>query len=362
MTFRRNADSRSNMPAEPQQTTQERRHRAVRKILIEWFDRCRRELPWRTDRTSYRVWVAEVMLQQTRIAVVLPAFERFIARFPDVAGLATSSEDDVLCHWSGLGYYGRARSLHRAARLLHAQGAVDFPRDRDAALTLPGVGAYTAAAVLSIAYGRPLAAVDGNVVRVVSRLECIGEPSDRPRVYHDVANRLLARDRPGDWNEAIMELGQTVCLPKAPRCEACPIAASCLACRTGRTNDFPPRRERRKPELITVCLLLAHDGSGHVVLERDVFPHQRNMWLPIIRSNERWGKTCRLIGTFQHSILHRRLTVQAYEHRSTVAQLREMACKAGSGTRMVASYDQIRSLGRSGLLAKSLRMIGFDFS
>lgn len=341
---------------------QERRYRTIRKNLLQWYDRQRRDLPWRQHRTSYRVWVAEVMLQQTRIAVVVPAYERFIARFPDVACLASANEDDVLCLWSGLGFYERARSLHRAARMLHAQGAIDFPRDRHAALTLPGVGTYTAAAVLSIAYGQPLAAIDGNVVRVVSRLECLGEPSDRPHLYHGVTDELMARDRPGDWNEAMMELGQTVCLPNSPRCDACPIAASCLAFRTGRSSTFPPRRARREPEFTTICLLLAHDRGRHLVLERDAFPHQRRMWLPIVRPDARWGGNCRLVGMFQHAILHRRFTVRAYEQRGTLSQLRKLAAEPGLGTRMVASYDHIRSLGRTGLLAKSLRVIGLDFT
>jgi A/G-specific adenine glycosylase len=168
----------------------------IRRALLRWYDANRRALPWRRDRNSYRVWVAEVMLQQTRIEVVIPAYRRFLLAFPTLAKLAAASEDEVLSLWSGLGYYSRARALHRAARLLVDSGACRFPRDYEAARKLPGVGPYTAAAVLSIAHGLPHAAVDGNVVRVLSRLACLLRPDSKGEPHAALADRRAPRPVP----------------------------------------------------------------------------------------------------------------------------------------------------------------------
>ena len=187
--------------------------------LLAWFDANRRDLPWRLSADPYRVWVSEIMLQQTQVERVVSYFEAFVARFPDVAHLASSSVEEVLAAWSGLGYYRRARSLHAAARQIVALGG--FPRDIEGWLALPGVGRYTAAAVTSICFGAKQPVLDGNVERVLSRVIGLGQDPKKAagrRTLLRVAESLLDDERPGDSNQALMELGATVCRPRAPRC------------------------------------------------------------------------------------------------------------------------------------------------
>ncbi|MFM8410642.1 MAG: A/G-specific adenine glycosylase, partial [Alphaproteobacteria bacterium] len=258
------------------------RDRSIRRALLRWFDERRRDLPWRRDRDPYRVWVSEVMLQQTRVDVVEPAFERFVGLFPDLRTLAAADEDAVLAAWSGLGYYRRARALHAAARRLVERGDTTFPRDPAAARELPGVGEYTTAAVLSIAWDVPLAAVDGNVVRVLSRLDRLGLPDGRGEPHREIAARLLDRSRPGDWNQALMELGQAVCRPVSPACAECPVGSACRARAEDAVDRHPPPKPRRATERRTLSLLVLHDRGGRVLLERGAFGHLRGMWLPIL--------------------------------------------------------------------------------
>jgi len=337
-----------------------RRAPAIRHALLRWFDAHRRDLPWRRDRDPYRVWVSEVMLQQTRIEVVLDAYERFLAAFPDVGSLARASEDDVLSQWSGLGYYSRARSLHRAARSIASAGGTTFPRDHDAARRLPGVGPYTAAAVLSIAHEAPLPAVDGNVVRVLSRLARFGLPDARGEPHASLAQRLLDRVRPGDWNQALMELGQTVCAPRAPRCEVCPIAAHCRARGDGAIALHPPPRARRAQERHSLRLVVLRDRRGRVVLERGVFQHLRHLWLPpLADGNATLPARLRDAGEFRHAILHRTFAVRVQEALLAPKALeRAMAVDEVHGERRVFDADAIATIGRSSLLTKALRLGG----
>ena len=195
--------------------------RGFRRRLLHWFGRNRRQFPWRADRDPYRVWISEIMLQQTRVAVVRERYPDFLARFPSVARLAAAKLPEVLAAWSGLGYYRRARALHAAARQLVKDGA-GFPRTAEELATLPGIGRYTAAAIASIAFGQPCAVVDGNVERVLGRLFGV-----RERQAWRAAEELLHPHRPGDFNQAMMELGATVCLPKAPLCAECPVFPWC---------------------------------------------------------------------------------------------------------------------------------------
>ncbi len=319
--------------------------RALRSRLLRWYDAEVRPLPWRRDRNSYRVWVAEVMLQQTRIAVVIPAFERFIAAFPSIAVLASADEELVLSLWSGLGYYSRARALHRAARLRHGDGAVNFPDSYDDARALPGVGGYTAAAVLSIAYGQPYAAVDGNVVRVLSRLFRTAESAVAP--YEAMAQRLLDRRRPGDWNQAVMELGETICLPKTPLCAQCPLARFCLAHQFGETDRFPPPRARLPRQKLALRVSLLRDSAGRLLLQRGQFPYLPHLWLPPIAVLSQ-GPT-RV--DFRHAILHRDFEVEVFTgrlgkpHRALLGQ---------DNVRLVGPAE-LHNLGRSSLLTKALR-------
>lgn len=244
--------------------------------LLRWFRTHRRELPWRTSREPYRVWVAEIMLQQTRIAAVLPYYERFLMRFPDVASLANARETDVLKLWSGLGYYSRARNLRRAAKQVISRHNGQFPRELDAALALPGIGRYTAAAVLSIACGAPLAVLDGNVARVLARLFAIrGDLRARgrwQRLAHK-AQRLLATNAPGDWNQALMELGETVCTPQSPSCGRCPIAQFCRARALMLTGKIPASRRKRAPVRMRIAAAILLDPRGRTLLLRDPGAH-----------------------------------------------------------------------------------------
>jgi A/G-specific adenine glycosylase len=227
--------------ASPASPTPEASHR-----LLAWFFAHRRELPWREESDPYRIWVSEVMLQQTRAQTVAPYYRRFLERFPDPAALAAAGEQEVLKAWEGLGYYGRARGLHAAAREIVRFHDGRFPSDPQAALALPGVGPYTAAAVLSIAFARPLAVVDGNVLRVVTRLTADdGDPATaavRVRV-RDYVEKSFYNYHPGWVNQAWMELGALTCRP-APDCPSCPLAFACRALREGRTAELPARRPR----------------------------------------------------------------------------------------------------------------------
>jgi len=221
-------------PAELQKAEQ---RRAFRRQLLRWFDRHRRQLPWRADRDPYHVWLSEIMLQQTRVAVVRERYPDFLARFPTLESLAAAKIAEVLAAWSGLGYYRRAHALHAAARQLVERGG--FPRTAEELARLPGIGRYTAAAIASIAFDQPYAVVDGNVERVLDRLF-----QARGKHVWSVAGELLSPRRPGDFNQAIMELGATVCLPKAPLCDQCPVFAWCRTRGVGTSRARSPRRKR----------------------------------------------------------------------------------------------------------------------
>jgi A/G-specific adenine glycosylase len=239
-------------------------HRAI----VGWYDRNRRDLPWRRTREPYRVWLSEVMLQQTTVKTVVPYFESFLARFPTLLDLACAKEEDVLAAWSGLGYYHRARNLHRGARHVVERHDGRFPRTLESALAVPGVGLYTASAVLSIAYGLPLPLVDGNVRRVLARAFVLRGPEWRKDApFYNLAEQILHRDRPGDWNQALMELGATVCTPRAPLCPACPVRASCRAFALGLVDELPEGRGRRASVDVTVAAALI-EKQGKVLLVR----------------------------------------------------------------------------------------------
>lgn len=242
---------------------------AVRKRLLAWFDRNKRDLPWRRTHDPYRIWLAEMMLQQTRVPTVIPYYRRFLRAFPTVEKLARARLEPVLRVWAGLGYYQRARHLHAAARVMARRHAGRFPQTLEGALALPGVGAYTARAILSIAYREPLAVVDGNVARVLVRLFRLSgvDPADRASLQ-GLADRLVSRERPGDFNQALMELGSTRCLPRAPRCSACPLETLCAARRAGVEGRIPrPRAKRPRPTLTLSLLALRRNGRLLLVRE-----------------------------------------------------------------------------------------------
>jgi A/G-specific adenine glycosylase len=246
------------------------------KRLLRWFRTHKRDLPWRASRDPYRIWLAEVMLQQTRIAAVMPYYDRFLKNLPDVESLANAPITEVLKLWSGLGYYSRARNLHRAAKQIVAQHHGQFPHTLDEALELPGVGTYTAAAVLSIAYDVPLGVVDGNVARVLARLRAIRgdlREARRWRELADTARSWLARESPGDWNQALMELGEVICTPQIPRCKICAVSNWCGAYKLGLTQKIPAPRLKRATEHIKIAAAILRDARGRTILVKDPGAH-----------------------------------------------------------------------------------------
>jgi A/G-specific adenine glycosylase len=259
--------------------------KTFQKQLLAWFRAHQRDLPWRRSRDAYRIWVAEVMLQQTRIAAVMPYYHRFLARFATVRSLARAHGAEVLKLWSGLGYYSRARNLHRAAKIIVAQHESKFPRTLDAALELPGIGTYTAAAVLSIAYDVPLAVLDGNVARVLARITAIHGDLRAPnnwRALMAAAQNLLATQAPGDWNQSLMELGEVICTPQSPRCAECPVASHCRAYAQGLTNQIPAPRRKRAPVQMKIAAAILRDPRGRTLLIQDPGAHDKvlfsRMW------------------------------------------------------------------------------------
>ena len=241
----------------------------LRQSLLSWYDQNRRDLPWRKTRDAYRVWVSEIMLQQTRVAAVLPRYENFLERFSSVEKLAKAREASVLAEWSGLGYYRRARNLHAAARVVARAGA--FPQNAEAWRELPGIGRYTAAAVSSIASNEPVAVLDGNVERVLLRLHGkLGTSAQRWRA----AQKLLDHTRPGDFNQSMMELGAIVCVPGQPICSQCPIQRFCRTRGRGISISRKPRQQKRE---IAYCLAQSN-GSVRLVRRPKSATLMPSMW------------------------------------------------------------------------------------
>jgi A/G-specific adenine glycosylase len=248
------------------------RRAGLRRRLLAWWDAGHRDLPWRFPQHGadpYRVWLAEVMLQQTRVDTAVPYFLRFVARWPTLPALAAAADAEVLAAWSGLGYYARCRNLLAAARAALARHG-GLPASVEALADLPGLGPYTVGAVASIAFAIPAAAVDGNVARVLSRLHAVRGDPRSPKVKRRLAAlaaSLVDPARPGDWNQALMELGATVCAPRRPDCGRCPLASACLARKEGRTGEIPARTARRRPVPMRVALVRVERG-GRLLLFR----------------------------------------------------------------------------------------------
>jgi A/G-specific adenine glycosylase len=330
----------------------------LRRQLVRWFERAKRPLPWRRNRDPYAIWVSEMMLQQTTVATVIPYYERFMTSFPTIKALAFAEEDDVLAHWSGLGYYSRARNLHAAARQIVSGHGGRFPDDLDTALTLKGIGPYTARAVTSMAYGVRAAVVDGNVRRVVSRLFAehgLGDAQLQQR-----ADVLLPRTDPGRWNEAMMELGATICTPRNPKCLICPVASDC------RGKDRPEFWSERKPRAettpVTVAMALV-ERSGSILLTRHAegrllggLYELPNAGLPGATAGEmdlssRYGSAIEVdaapLFTFRHAITRYRVTVKVHLARTA---------KATVGA--IGSFHSLEAAARmplGGLTRKALR-------
>ena len=243
--------------------------------LLEWYDAHSRLLPWRVgpgaseSADPYRVWISEIMLQQTGVKVVVPRFERFVGRWPTVDALAAASVDDVVGEWAGLGYYSRARNLHACASLVMEKHGGRFPSTERELLALPGIGDYTAAAIAAIAFGHPVAVVDGNVERIVARVLTLERPPKAvARLVKEAVGAWVPADRPGDFAQATMDLGAMICRPRSPACLACPISSRCLGCRSGAPERWPVREAKRQRPSRVGAAFVATRPDGAVLLTR----------------------------------------------------------------------------------------------
>jgi A/G-specific adenine glycosylase len=293
---------------------------------LRWFDANRRDLPWRRTRDPYAIWISEVMLQQTQVSRVVDYWQRFLARFPTAHALAEAALDDVLAAWSGLGYYSRARNLHRAAQLLVAEHDGRLPASSEELSTLPGFGRYTSGAVASIAFGEETPVVDGNVARVLCRLEADGSaPGDAAREARlwKQAGELVQGERPGDLNQALMELGATVCRPSSPSCEVCPWTRDCAAHARGLENQIPPPRARAKRAAMRVSAALCARGGRILLTKRPSRGLFGGLWeLPSVEGGDAEpllelfspaATGYRPLARVHRTLTHRELSIEVYE-------------------------------------------------
>lgn len=321
--------------------------------LLAWYEACRRDLPWRRTRDPYAIWVSEIMLQQTRVETVIPYYERFLARFPTAMALAEAPPDDVLAHWSGLGYYRRARLLLEGARVVAKAGGV-VPGDRASLLEVPGIGRYTAGAIASIAFGQPVGLVDGNVARVLARVFAIGEDMRKKgmRIAEAVADDIVARSDPGAWNQALMELGATVCTPRSPSCDVCPLATVCRARIEGRVAELPVLSAKAAPiaKRVQSVVCIRPSDQGILLLRRRPDRLFGGLWEPpsidgsakLRATLARWlpiGPMKR-VGSTTHVLSHRKLTVDVMRADLT-GDLALEAIPPGAG------YDAVRVVSRA---------------
>ena len=329
--------------------TAERSAHSLATDLLEWFAREGRDLPWRRTRDPYRIWVAETMLVQTQVATVIPYYQRFIARFPDVVSLAVASLDEVLKEWEGLGYYARARNLHRAAREVLERYGGQIPGDAAALRALPGVGEYVAGALLSIAFGRDEPALDGNAHRVLWRLFRVRGAAGRAALRARV-REVLPAGRAGAFNQALMDLGATVCTPRRPRCEACPVVQHCEARRQGEEESLPERRPpRRLPHIDVTAAVIWRDGRV-LIAQRPAHGLLGGLW-EFPGGKQEPGETLpeclrreireelgveievgELVTSVRHTFTHYRITLHAFRCRLVDGEPQAIGC---AGTRWV---------------------------
>jgi A/G-specific adenine glycosylase len=337
----------------------------ARRALLGWYDENARDLPWRRTRDPYAIWVSEIMLQQTRVDTVVPYYTRFLARFPDVERLAEAHEDEVLSHWSGLGYYRRARLLHRGAKHVAEVHAGQVPRDAVARRKLPGVGRYTAGAIGSIAFELPEPIVDGNVARVLSRYLGIDTPLGKreteARLWAE-AEAIAAGDRPGALNQALMELGALVCTPKGARCEACPLRARCVALSTSRVESLPVVPAKKAPKAVALVAIVPRADDDALWLVRSQTALFGGLWgVPVVEGEGRASALALLSahglrgrvedearGSVRHVLTHRALSVRVF-----VASA--VSGRAASGLRKVFAAELLE-LGVSKLTSKILAL------
>ncbi len=342
----------------------------LRTELLEWFRKHARKLPWRRRSGPYEVLVSEVMLQQTRLDTVIPYYGRFLSEFPTVDSLAEAPIEKVLSLWSGLGYYRRARHLHAAAKQVVEKGG--FPRSERELRRLPGVGAYTAAAVASISFGEPVAVLDGNVERVVGRLIALSADPKRKQARLKLlakATELLDRGAPGDSNQALMEIGATVCSPLRPRCSECPLGRDCLARASGHPEAYPPRRESRRP-IVEKRIVVVVETKGRILLCRNSDDEKilAGLWeLPWTKRSgerkagwelalaQRYGGTWSLgrkLGEARHHITFRDLRLEI--RRARVVYEDDVVAESEAGEMSWRNRQELSSIPTSSMIDKVL--------
>jgi A/G-specific adenine glycosylase len=296
--------------------------RTTRTNLLTWFDAHKRDLPWRRTRDPWAIWVSEVMLQQTRVDTVIPYYTRFMQRFPNPQALADATETDVLALWSGLGYYRRARFLHAGAQRVAEHHGGEVPGDHAALRALPGIGDYTAGAVGSIAFGLPVALVDGNVERVLTRLHGLGgDPRAAPLKKHlwTLAAEYANDPRSGDTNQSLMELGAMVCTPTSPQCLVCPVRAQCRANAEGNPERYPEKKARAAVREESWNALIARSGDGIWLVESTLGRWQGMLITPMHpeeKTPPSWGvalEHLRKIATVRHILTHARMSITVWE-------------------------------------------------
>ena len=307
----------------------------LRERLLAWYRQSRRDLPWRRTRDPYAVWISEVMLQQTRVDTVLPYYDRFLERWPTVRALAAADAESVRAAWSGLGYYRRAKLMLEAAQQITSDHGGELPDDPVALRNLPGFGRYTAGAVASIAFERDVPAVDGNVLRFLARLRGIEGDVSRGQANHaiwEAADALVAGGAPGDLNQALIELGATVCTVRNPACERCPAQVECVAHSQGRQHEIPPPRKRATRKRVELTALIAMSGGRHIILEqRPEDGLLAGLWSPPLldghlaadsaadEASRRWGWALDHVadaGEVTHVLTHRDLVMKLVTART----------------------------------------------
>lgn len=291
-------------------------------LTTSWFRKNQRRLPWRDGYDPYHVWVSEVMLQQTRMEVVLGYYARFIARFPTVAKLARASLDDVTAAWSGLGYYRRARMLRDGAIDVMTRFGGTIPKTVPELMSIAGIGRYTAGAIASIAYGQNVPIVDGNIVRIVTRIFSIDDPLASPALMREAwlhAEELVtSAESPRDFNQGLMELGALICTPRKPACECCPLRRQCAAFANGRADELPRPKAKVATRELRIPLYLVTDGEGRVLMRRESGQLMRDMFhIPHGDTTLLTGKPLRVgatlaMGTFRHTVTNRRITFEVF--------------------------------------------------
>ncbi len=335
--------------------------------LLRWYDRSKRDLPWRRDPSPYKTLVSELMLQQTTVATVIPYFARFLARFPTLAALAAAGDEEVTALWSGLGYYARARNLRRAAVAAVADHGGALPRTEAELGALPGLGPYTAAAVAAIAFGVPTFALDGNGARVLARLggvtDSIDLPATRARL-REAGLREVPRDRPGDFTQAVMELGATVCTARAPRCQDCPVSRRCAALAAGKVEEIPRRARKPARPVVRVACAMLTDGA-RVLLVRRTGGLLAGTWsLPeeTVDSEPPREVARRLAGTLGArgaALEHRGAIRHVFTHRDVTAEVvRVGVARAGrpAADRRWIAVDGLAELGVSTFTKKTVAL------